>query len=278
MNTNIRRTIATVLVAGSFPLMMQPALAEEPTPVSPAPVDAAKSEPAGTAAQGAVTVDVAADAKKDATATSAKQEKKPEKKAEEPKPSFPIGHKISRKVQTYTGVNWLAQAISSKLAARAIKRKVGGSVNVSVKTYSLTDLMAGKVKSVTVKLKGAKFFDVGLGTIEANTCQPVWVSPFKKKNRSRGVQSPVLISVKATLTQKDVTDALQSPQVVSTLRGLNLDLPGLGEQQLQIIKPSVDIKDDLIFIKAVLVTKGGSEDTGVPVSMSAKPILVNQSD
>ncbi len=180
--------------------------------------------------------------------------------------------------QTYTGVNWLTQAISNKVAAHIIKRKVGGSVDVDLKTYSLTDLMAGKVKSATIKLEGAKMMDARLGTIEATTCQPVWYSYSKKKNKSRGVQTPVLISLKATLTQKDVTDALESTKIASTLRGLNLDLPGLGEQQLQIIKPAVEIKDSLVFIKAVLVTKGGSEDTGVPISISAKPILVNQSD
>ncbi|CAF0878108.1 unnamed protein product [Rotaria sordida] len=61
------------------------------------------------------------------------------------------------------------------------------------------------------------------------------------------------------------------------MSGLKLDLPGLGEQQLEVMKPKVTIVDDLLILEATLVTKGASLDTGVPIKLSARPKLVGDS-
>jgi hypothetical protein len=71
-------------------------------------------------------------------------------KQTEPPAPYPIGSKFSRTVQKVTGINIITQYVASKAAEAAIKKKVGGKVKVKVKTYSLTSLISGKVKSVDV--------------------------------------------------------------------------------------------------------------------------------
>lgn len=61
------------------------------------------------------------------------------------------------------------------------------------------------------------------------------------------------------------------------MSGLSSYLPGLGEQQLEVMQPSVQIVDDQIRLEATLVTKGASIETGVPIKISARPNLVGDS-
>ena len=195
-----------------------------------------------------------------------------EKKVETP-PPFPIGSKLSRGVQKYTGVTWLSEFVTGQVAKIIIHHKLGGKVKVRVKTYSLTDLIAGKLKVLDVRLDDSHVYGVGLGRIHASSSGPLWVAPLKKKDRRSGLQNPVVLKVEGELSQKDVTEALVSPEVAQQLRGLKLDLPGLGEQQLEVLKPVVSIKENLVRIEATLVTRGAAEETGVPLVITAKPVL-----
>lgn len=205
-------------------------------------------------------------------------EKKSEKvKAESksaPQAAFPIGNKISRTIQQVTGINLLTGFIVSHIGQSVLHHKLGGKVKVKIKTYSLTDLLAGKVKSVQVSLQDAKLKGISLGRILISSNNPMWIA-LPGKGRKAGVKSPVFVAVKAQLSQKDVTEALKSEEVTNQLRGLKLDLPGLGDQQLQVIKPKVEIVDDAVRIEALLITKGGREDTAVPIIISAKPKLLD---
>lgn len=192
-------------------------------------------------------------------------------KKEEIKPSFPIGNRFSRGLQKYTGINMLTQFVGGKVAGYLIKREVGGKVKVKLKTYSLTDLIAGKIKSADISLEDSNVEGVPVSDITLNTKMPLWVS----KHRVEGsyMKSPLAINVEGSVTQKDVTRALASHKIISSLRGLKLDLPGLGEQQLDIIDPEVAIEKDQLIIKGELITKGGAPDTGVPVVIKGEPVL-----
>lgn len=192
-------------------------------------------------------------------------------------PSFPIGNKLSRAVQKYSGVNLLTELISSQVTKLVIKKKLGGKVKVKVRTFSLTDLIAGKIKSVDVDLGHSKLKAIDIGEVHMATKGPVWVSPFKSKKRQTGLNSPVALSVKGKFSQKDVRQALKSKDVISSLRGLKLDLPGLGEQQLDVIDPKVKIEDDLLKIDATLITQGADKETGVPIKIEGRPRLVDGS-
>lgn len=191
-------------------------------------------------------------------------------------PSFPIGNKISRTVQTVTGVNWLTGVVAGKVAGAVIHHKVGGKVKVKVKTYSFTDLMAGKLKSVDVSVQNAKVEGVQVGSVHAVSKDPVWYSPFKGKNKKRGLNNLVNIAVSGDVSKEDVERALATEEITRAIRGFKLDLPGLGDSELEVLKPKVEIDKGLVKIAGTLVTKGASEETGVPLTIEATPKLVAQ--
>jgi hypothetical protein len=190
------------------------------------------------------------------------------------KPPFPITGKFSRQVQRFTGLNWLGSTVASAGAGIYIHHKLGGKVKVKVKSYSLTDLLAGKVKSVSVNVKEPKLSGVGLGSVSIASSNPIWYAYRKAKNGDRGLKTPVIMIVNANLSQKQIAKALENPAVSSKLHGLKLDMPGVGEQQLEVLKPNVTIEDDVLKLQGTLITKGGTADSGVPVTIAAKPTLV----
>jgi len=198
-------------------------------------------------------------------------------KTVEPPAPYPIGSKFSRTVQKVTGINIITQYVASKAAEAAIKKKVGGKVKVKVKTYSLTSLISGKVKAVDVHVIDPSVKGVTAGDINISSDSPFWYNYKKSKTISRGMQTPVLMTVKAKVSEKQIAQALNSPQVTSSLRGLKLDLPGLGAEELAVLNPKVDVDGDRITLDAILAVKGASADTGVPVKISAVPRLEGDS-
>lgn len=204
------------------------------------------------------------------------QSQKLETKTEitEVKPTFPIGNKVSRGIQKYTGINFLTGYITSKVVGHTIKKRVGGKVKVKVKTFSLTDLIAGKVKSIDIKMNNSKFEEVPVSGIRISTKAPAWFSR-KRKNRSH-LNTPVVLNVQGQVQQKDLTAALASENLLSKMKGLKLELFGLGEQQLDVLKPRVKIEDDKFNIEGTLITKGGAPDTGVPFKITGTPELINK--
>lgn len=188
-------------------------------------------------------------------------------------PPFKIGSRVSRTLQTVTGLNLLTEVVASQAARMAIQKRIGGKVKVKVKTFSFTDLLAGKVKAVDVQVLDPKVKGFGAGDIKITSDSPFWYQYRRAKGLKTGMQTPVLMSVKAELSEKQIEAALNTPAVANSLRGLKLDLPGLGDQSLQVLKPKVDIEDERITLAAVLVVQGAAEETGVPVKVSARPRL-----
>jgi hypothetical protein len=193
-----------------------------------------------------------------------------------PAPTFAIGSKFSRTLQTVTGINFLTEVVANQTSKIILQRKLGGKVRVKIKTYSLTDLIAGKVKAVAVDVDQAKLKGVGLGDLSVASQNPIWFN-YRKKNGAIGLKAPTMLFMRAELSQEQIAEALKTPRLVASMSGLKLDLPGLGEQQLEVMQPSVQIVDDQIKLEATLVTKGASVETGVPIKISARPKLVGDS-
>lgn len=188
--------------------------------------------------------------------------------AKETPPPFKVAGKVSRTLQTVTGLNLLGSVVAGQTAKLVLKRKLGGDVKVKVKLYSFTDLLSGKVKGVDCSLKNSSVKGVNIGQVTASTNQPVWIDLHDKRHIQ--LKTPVLVNVKAALTKEQITDALKSEKVAKSLRGLNLDLPGLGAQQLQVVNPKVDIVEDNVCIEALLKAEGADDSTGVPLKITGK--------
>jgi hypothetical protein len=154
-----------------------------------------------------------------------------------------------------------------------IQHKLGGKVKVRIRTYSFTDTLAGKIKSVSIRTDGCKIKDVPLGQVSIKSENPFWYDYHRKNGHKPGLNQAVAMTVTAQVDQQQVARALSTEAVSKSLRGLKLDLPGLGEQQLQILNPKVKLAGDKIKIDATLVTLGADPETGVAIVISAKPVL-----
>lgn len=188
-------------------------------------------------------------------------------------PPFPIGSKFSRTVQKVTGITFLSDVIAGQAAKKVLKKKLGGNVKVKVKTFGLTDLVAGKIKSVSVSSDGGAFKNVPLGEVELASATPIWYQYKRKDGQKPGLKTPILLNVKGNLSTQDIVVALGSERIAKSMRGLKLDLPGLGDQQLQVVRPKVEVGDNVLMVDALLVTLGGAEETGVPIKISGRPVL-----
>ncbi len=188
-------------------------------------------------------------------------------------PPFPIGSKFSRTVQKVTGITFLSDVIAGQAAKKVLTKKLGGKVKVKVKTFGLTDLVAGKIKSVSVSSDGGAYKNVPLGEVEMASATPIWYQYKHKDGQRPGLKTPILLNVKGNLSTQDIVLALGSERIAKSMRGLKLDLPGLGDQQLQVVRPKVEIGDNELKVDALLVTLGGAEETGVPLKISGRPVL-----
>lgn len=130
-----------------------------------------------------------------------------------PAPTFAIGSKFSRTLQTVTGIN-LMQVVANQTSKIILQRKLGGKVRAKIKTYSLTDLIAGKVKAVAVDVDQAKLKGVGLGDFSVASQNPIWFN-YRKKNGAIRLKAPTMLFMRAELSQEQIAEALKTPRLVA---------------------------------------------------------------
>jgi len=194
--------------------------------------------------------------------------------ARDANPPFPISGKLSRSLQTVTGLNFLTERIAGAIAGIVLRHELGGKVKVKVRTFSLTDLVAGKFKSVDVTMERSAYRGVPLGSLHIEGPQPIWVRYLKHKGQKTGLLTPVMVKIEGTVSERQLAKALACELVASKLRMIKLDLPGLGEQQLQLLEPNVDFRPGTVAVQTLLVTQGADRETGVKLTVEGKPTLV----
>jgi hypothetical protein len=185
---------------------------------------------------------------------------------------LPLGNKFLRVVQTATGMNFLASFVASKVTGVVLSKKTGGRVKAKVGTYSLTDLAAGKVKSIKIVVTHPKLNGVELGEFQIKTQKPLWVGTTKRY----GLKQPNEMLVYFKFTQEQIQKILADERATAMLKGLKIDLPGLGAQEISVIDPSVVIGQDSLDINVFLVTKGAARDTGVQLAIFGHPKLIEE--
>jgi hypothetical protein len=191
-------------------------------------------------------------------------------------PPFKVAGKTSRSVQKYLGLTALAETTVDLAGTLAAKCLLKGRPSLKVRAYSLTDCLAGKFRSVSINLKDCSYKKVPLADLELVTDTPLQLRLFKSRKGRAGVAAPVMVSVAGRLEEADVSEALQSREGASRLKFLRLDLPGLGDQHLQVVDPKVRLENSKVKIDTWLITAGAPRDTGISVNIAATPQLESQ--
>lgn len=207
------------------------------------------------------------------TDTKSTDSAKSSDKSKEVPPPFRVSGKISRNIQKFSGLNWITENglnIGSSITAKLL---LHGRPKVRFKIYALSDCFSGKFKSVSVDLKECSFHKVALTDLNFETTTPLQLRLFKTGKGAAGVGAPVMVAVTGEVDEKDVSKALQSPDVSSQLNFLRLQLPGLGDQHLQVLEPKVKIENGKVKINTWLITANAPKDTGVFLDITARPYL-----
>lgn len=208
-----------------------------------------------------------------AAAASGKDLSASSSNAVETAPPFPVAGNLSRAIQKYTGLTWLGEKSLELSAELASKLVLGGHSNLRIKAYSLSDCFFGKFKSVEADLKNCSYKKIPLADLKLATSTPLQIRLFKRGQKAAGVGAPVMVSVTGTLSEAQISRALASPKIASELSFLRLELPGLGDQHLQIIEPEVKIENGKVKISSWLITANAPKETGVFVKLSSTPYL-----
>lgn len=184
--------------------------------------------------------------------------------------NFRVAGKASRAIQKFTGVTWITERLLGLSGVGAIRVALGGKAKIKVRSYSFTDALSGKFRQVEVRLKDSHYKDIPLPELKLSTTTPVHM------RMKSGVVIPVMVSVSGEATEEQISNALKSPKVSSQLNFLRLDLPGLGDQHLQILNPRIQIIDGKVVIDARLITAGAAPETGIEVHIAARPVLKDE--
>ena len=184
--------------------------------------------------------------------------------------NFRIAGKTSCALQKFTGLTWFTDRVLSAGGGITARIVLGGSPRCKVRSYSLTDALAGKFKFVEVRLKNCHYKELPLPDLKLSTSTPLHIG------RKFAVVTPVMVQVSGEASEAQISGALQSPKISSQLNFLRLDLPGLGDQHLQVVDPHIEIASGKIHIATNLITAGAAPETGIKLDILAKPILKNE--
>lgn len=187
--------------------------------------------------------------------------------------NFTVAGKTSHALQKYSGLTWLGEHGFGLFGSLAAKGILGGRPKFSVKAYSFTDCLAGKFKSAEITLKNCFYKKIPLGDLRLSADTPIQLHWFGRKKKKSLLTIPVMVTVSGEVDEKQISKALQSPKIASYLGFLRINLPGLGDQHLQVLEPKIELKDAQIHIKTWLVTAGADRSTGIPLEVTAKPVL-----
>ncbi|MCI1274163.1 MAG: LmeA family phospholipid-binding protein [Clostridiaceae bacterium] len=90
---------------------------------------------------------------------------------------------VSRFFSTVTGTNFISQKIAQSIIKKEIKKSAKTDLDVKIKSFSVSDLKAGRFKSMEVSGEDLNFGDVYLSSLEAKTtCDFNYVVPDEKNN------------------------------------------------------------------------------------------------
>lgn len=188
-------------------------------------------------------------------------------------PPFHVARGFSRVAQKYTGITWLTNETLSGIASTMLSLKTHGLVHARIRAYSFTDLLDGEFRSVDISARSGEFHGVPFGSVHVASQTPFKLRYFQRKGHDSGLRTPLLLSLSGDIDERAVSKALKAPAVANGLRFLKLDLPGLGEQHLQVLQPHVDLDKGRIILDSYLITAGASRDTGIPLHVVATPQL-----
>ncbi len=185
---------------------------------------------------------------------------------------FSTAGSFSHNLQKYTGVTAAANFFTSTAIAAALKHKIKGQFKVKVQNYSLTDLLAGKIKKIDITVTGWQYRSMPIKSLSITTVTPVWIR--LDRHHRHVLLCPAMFAVSGAVSADNLETGLVNPVIATSLGSIKLNMPGLGRQQLILHTPQIAVHKDSVEIKTILASAGATTDKGVPMRLKGKPELI----
>ena len=155
---------------------------------------------------------------------------------------YDLSSSFSRFFSTVTGQKLLAEKIGQGILKKTVKKNIiSGKIKSDVKSYSATDLKAGRFKSVKISGKDVNIQGVHISSFEAKTlCNFNYITQDKNGNVVVKEDMPLAISV--VMTEDDLNNTMNSSDYKRFIDNINRF--GGNLNILNIESTSVQLKDN----------------------------------
>ncbi|MFH0702959.1 MAG: LmeA family phospholipid-binding protein [bacterium] len=176
---------------------------------------------------------------------------------------YPLGNILSRGFQKVFGLNLLASKVVESQAKKQLQKMIDkGEIELNLQSYSVTDLIAGKIKNIELKAKNVSLDDVFISYIEAKSlCDFIYIN--YKKDPVEPL-APIYVAFKGTITENDINKSLLSSKYQDQLKGIKVKIYGRDLQFVDFFNPKVDINNNRVYFSADV------HIAGVPVRIPMK--------
>ena len=150
----------------------------------------------------------------------------------------------SRFFSNITGQNFIGEKVGESLIKKALKKNADGDFKVTLDSYSVRDLKAGKFKSLDIKGKNILVDGVYISEAEMRTlCEYNYIS--QDKNGDYIVMENIPVAISAVITEEDLNRTMMSKDYQRLLNDLNT--LGGAFNIFSIDSTRIKIKDNRIY-------------------------------
>ncbi len=150
----------------------------------------------------------------------------------------------SRFFSNITGQNFIGEKVGESLIKKALKKNADGDFKVTLNSYSVRDLKAGKFKSLDIKGKNILVDGIYISEAEMSTlCEYNYIS--QDKNGDYLVMEDIPVAISAVITEDDLNKTMMSKDYQRLLNDLNT--LGGAFNIFSIDSTKIKIKDNKIY-------------------------------
>lgn len=160
-----------------------------------------------------------------------------------PSKPYNIGNSFSRGLQKVTGINFLSTQMAEMVAANEIKKQMDGKFDIKIKSFSATDLSAGKFKSV--KVVGKNINSEGNYISYFNAQSLCGYTQFDYKSKPAVLKTPMALKFSAQITEKDLQNTIASPEYQKQFAKMRVGTNKFSLFEVQ--NPSISIENNHLY-------------------------------
>lgn len=167
-----------------------------------------------------------------------------------PKKAYGLSSKMSQSISMRTGATLLSEKIAQAKIRDDLKKATKQKFDVSVKSFSLQDLVHGRLKSITISGKNLNIEGAYLTSLELKTvCDFNYVQINKNPIRFK---ENMIVDFTTVISDQDLTKTMKSSGYLDKLNCVNVE--GCGITFFKLSGAGVNIKNNKLNFKVKITS------------------------